>query len=108
MTKPAFDDDDFDAPLTMQDYVEIISDTLDRAVDNLEQREIEPLCSAVPEKIGAILQENRKWRPDDKPPSETDRDPTTTGGTDKTETPAMSIELRAARQAAVPGWAQMK
>ncbi|WP_426525779.1 hypothetical protein [Bradyrhizobium sp. McL0615] len=76
MTTPAFDDDDLDTPLTMQNYVEITSDTpLDEAVDNVEQREIEPPCRAIPEKIGTILQENRKWRPDDKPPSETDRDP---------------------------------
>lgn len=75
MTQPAFDDDDFDAPLTMQDYVEIVGDALDEAVDKLEHSEIERLCKAVREKIGAILQENRRWRPDDKPASETDRDP---------------------------------
>jgi hypothetical protein len=53
---------DLDAPLTLTDYTEII---LDEAVHNLEQREIEPLCSAVREKIGAIIQENRRWRPAD-------------------------------------------
>jgi hypothetical protein len=53
---------DLDAPLTLTDYIEII---LDEAVHNLEQREIEPLCSAIREKIGAIIQENRRWRPAD-------------------------------------------
>jgi hypothetical protein len=33
---------------------------------------------------------------------------TTAGGTDNRNSNTMSIALRAARQAAVPGWAQMK
>jgi hypothetical protein len=79
MTQPVSDgsgdDLDLDAPLTLIDYIEIISDTLDEAVDNLEQREVEQLCRAIREKIGAIVQENRRWRPDDRPAHETDRDP---------------------------------
>jgi hypothetical protein len=74
MTEPAFDYDDLDAPLTVDDYIEIVADTIDEAVDRLEHGEIERLCAAIRAKIGAILQENRKWRPD-KPASETDRDP---------------------------------
>ena len=75
MTEPAFDEDDyFDAPLTMQDYIEIVGDALDEAVDKLEHGEIERLCAAVRAKIGAIIQENRRWRPDVAAP-EPERDP---------------------------------
>jgi hypothetical protein len=75
MTQPISDgnddDLDLDAPLTVTDYAEIIADTIDEAVGNLEYSEIEPLCRAIRDKIGAILQENRRWRPD----PDTDRDP---------------------------------
>ena len=44
MTEPAFDDDEKFAALTLTDYVEIVADELDEAVDKLNEREIQELC----------------------------------------------------------------
>jgi len=67
--------DEFDPPLTKEDYAEIVGDTIDEAVHNLEHGEIEPLCRAIRDKISVILQEHRKYRPDHMPASEDYRDP---------------------------------
>ena len=45
------DDDEFDAPLTLLDWVEIVTDDLDQAVDALSDGEIEQLIGAVRRKI---------------------------------------------------------
>lgn len=53
------DDFDWDAPLTLIDYVEIIGDTLEEAIDRLEPPEIDQLCAAIRKKLSEILRENR-------------------------------------------------
>jgi hypothetical protein len=75
MTEPSFDYDDLDKPLNLRDYVEIVSDTLDEAVDGLEHGEVELLCTVVRAKVSAILKERCMWRPDDRSASDDDRDP---------------------------------
>lgn len=62
---PAPDNDDhlddrfFDSPLTLQDYIEIVTDDLNEAVDALNDLEIEPLCRAIRKKLYLILDERR-------------------------------------------------
>jgi hypothetical protein len=58
----------------MQDYVEILGDALDEAAGNLEEHEIEPLGAAIRNKIGAILSEQRRRRPE-RSAKESERDP---------------------------------
>jgi hypothetical protein len=54
------DQDDFlDQPLTLTDYVEIIVDDIEQAVDALNAPEIEQLCRAVQKKIGSIIDNRR-------------------------------------------------
>ena len=73
--QPGHDDDyDLDAPMTLADYVEIVGDTLDEAVDRLEEHEIRKLCEQIRQKIGVILDDGRRRQLDRRDP-EQDRDP---------------------------------
>jgi hypothetical protein len=74
MTEPSFDYDDLDTPLTLTDYIEIISNDLDEAAHNLDQREIDQLCAAIRKKLSEILRENRAEpeRPATEPPERDD------------------------------------
>jgi hypothetical protein len=55
MTEPATDDaDDFDAPLTLQDWIEVVADDLDQAADALSEQEVEQLCRAIRRKLAEI------------------------------------------------------
>ena len=51
------DDDDFDSPLTLKDWVEVIADDLESAVEGLNAKEVEQLCRAIRKKLDDILAE---------------------------------------------------
>jgi hypothetical protein len=51
---PALEDDADYAALTLTDYIEIVDDALDEAVDKLNEQEIGELCRAVRKKIDRI------------------------------------------------------
>jgi hypothetical protein len=63
MTQPVSDGDDLDldAPLTVDDYIGIVSDGIEEAAHNLEHLDVELLCRAIREKISAVLLESRRW-----------------------------------------------
>lgn len=63
MNQPDYDLDI--APMTLEDYVEIITDDIEEAVAALSDTEIRKLCEAIQKKIGALL--------DDEPAPELDR-----------------------------------
>jgi hypothetical protein len=58
-TEPATsdDDDDFDSPMTMTDWVEIITDDLEQAAEGLDRWDVGQLCRAIQRKIEDILTE---------------------------------------------------
>jgi hypothetical protein len=59
MTEPATnnDDDDFDSPMTVTDWIEVITDDLEQAAEGLDGREVGQLCRAIQRKIENILTE---------------------------------------------------
>ncbi len=71
--KSAFDDDDVFAALTLTDYIEIVGDALEEAVDKLNEREIEELCNAIRSKIDRIKDEHLEQRPAPEPEQARDR-----------------------------------
>ena len=54
MAQPLFDDDYLDAPLKLQDYIEIIGDDIEEAVGALNEQEVEQLVRAIQRKLKDI------------------------------------------------------
>jgi hypothetical protein len=53
-------DDDYDyidAPMTVQDYIEIVEDALEEAADKLDAVDIKKLIAAVRKKLDALYEE---------------------------------------------------
>jgi|GEM_PF-6963606 len=59
MSQPDPDDIDFDAALTLQDYVEVISADIDEAEENLSADEILRLGEVLQEKLASVMQSAR-------------------------------------------------
>jgi hypothetical protein len=54
-------DDDYDyidAPMTVQDYIEIVEDALEEAEQNLDASDIKKLIAAVRKKLDALYEES--------------------------------------------------
>jgi hypothetical protein len=71
MTEPVAPDDgddlEFDAPMTVTDWIEVISDDLESAADALSDQGVEQLCRAIRRKLAEISGDGEPVSPSEKP-----------------------------------------